>query len=256
MASIEQQVLGYLNRRDRSSKKLDPDSLQGFHGHRVAREADEPVRRPTTEGGRLTKEIQFTNDQIFEKLTSLEENLIQQRPSCGSTKEKDLAKLKQLATEMDKKLDAEPMAHKEQTMDSSIQFFQKCEPFYGYEFVNEIGQTRNIKQISGESYEHCEKHCLEENDCDAWTYDKKNKYCNLKDVEMSNSLGGDWSIDLVSVRMESCIHKVDFCSVVLDGNILVHGDDNYERQASNAHFYHNWLLFTKAWNPKYLQKKY
>ena len=132
----------------------------------------------------------------------------------------------------------------------------RCQPFFGYGFVDETGVTAHYDVVPGDYFEECEKHCLENFHCVAWTYDKKDKYCYLKDAEMSNSLGDTWNMDLVSVRMESCIHKVDFCSVVLDGNILVHGDDNYERQASNAHFYHNWLLFTKAWNPKYVQKKY
>ena len=316
LASIQQQVLGYLDRRDRprkktSLKKLDPASLQAFlkqHGLRVARQAEEPVQRSTVEGRRLTKEIQITNDQLFEKLTSLEENLDQQRPSCGSTREKDLATVKHLASEMTKKIESEPRAFREPkdawqqlnkqdcwpkcektgglcedfcgpkgfccrkgwknecpvlaenaspdhhtcvklsptTSDDTVaetanlllletEFFRRCEPFFGHGFVDEIGVTEHHDIVPGESFEGCEKHCLENSVCEAWTFDKRDNFCYLKDAEMSNSLGDTWNMDLVSVRMESCTHQVDFCSIVMDGEILVNSDADYMSQASITH---------------------
>ena len=94
-------------------------------------------------------------------------------------------------------------------------------------------KTEEIEHKPGESFEDCEKHCVESIACDAWTFNKKNKICYLKDAQMSTSLSKTWNIDLVSVRMESCTYQVDFCSIVMDGEILVEDSNSkYMNQAS------------------------
>ena len=147
--------------------------------------------------------------------------------------------MKHLGSEMKRKLETEKTAFRKRNGGSTVplvselhQFYRRCEPFPGYGFVDENGDTQHLDKVPADSIDGCETQCLENAVCEAWTYNKKEKICYMKDAEMSNSLGDTWDNDVVSVRMESCLFQVDICSVVMDDEILVTSNFDYMREAS------------------------